>query len=210
MFVMGTLAYLILSPRRVTVIGTFILAGVLVVGIVIVLPLAVGNDKMLTQLTTRFSTLQDLDEDESRQERQELYNDAPQLMLMAPFGTGLGLVGGSTRLNSNAATTDFDSGFLARSIEMGLPGLCLYVVPQFLLFGTSIALWVRARKQNSDTLQVMAALAMAHIFAFVFLEFAHDANGLPSLSFWMIESLSLSSLRLLTPTAEFRPRVAFA
>jgi hypothetical protein len=165
---------------------------------------------MLTQLTTRFSTLQDLDEDESRQERQALYNDAPQLMMMAPFGTGLGLVGGSTRLNSNAATTDFDSGFLARSIEMGLPGLCLYIIPQLMLFGTSIALWVRARQQNSDTLQVMAALAMAHIFAFVFLEFAHDANGLPSLSFWMIESLSLSSLRLLKPAEGFRPKVAFA
>ncbi len=193
MFAIGTAFYLVLSPGRAKVLVTFSIAAAMIVGIVAVLPAVIGNDTMLTSLITRFSTLQNLDEDESRQERQALYSYAPQIILGAPFGAGLGIVGGATRLGSSGTTTDFDSGWLARSLEMGLPGLALYIVPQVLLFGTAFQVWLRGRSEKDTVMQSVAAIAAAHFAAFVLLEFAHDANGLPTMAFWLIESLSLSA-----------------
>jgi O-antigen ligase len=175
---------------------------------VAVLPAVVGNDAVLTSLTNRFATLSNLDEDESRQERQALYDSAPTLIMSAPFGTGLGVIGGAARLGPSGATVDFDSGYLGRTLEGGLPGLVLYLIPQILLLFAAVKIWLRARLTDDIRLQAIAGLAAAHIVAFAFLQFGHDGNGLPTLGFWLIESLSISSLPMEKSVSRLRAQPA--
>jgi putative inorganic carbon (HCO3(-)) transporter len=202
MVALGIVIYLMLSPRRAVALGSIGLIAAMVTGLAIVLPAAIGNTQALTSLSTRFSTFSDLENDQSRQDRQGLYEAGPRMIADAPFGMGLGVIGGSTKLSAKGATTDFDSGFLARAVEMGLPGFVLYVVPLLILLSASFRLWTQARASNDGLLQSVAGMAVAVEFSFAYFLLAHDVTGVGALEFWLIECIAI---RALSPSAKRTP-----
>lgn len=95
--------------------------------IVLMLILAAVAEPILTVgpvsvlVTNRFSTLSNLQQDDSFQARQELYENFLATAMSQPIGAGFGTLGVSTKLTTGA-TTDFDSGILELPYEFGWVG----------------------------------------------------------------------------------------
>jgi putative inorganic carbon (HCO3(-)) transporter len=203
MVALGLVTYLIVSPRRNRLIVPLGVTATLVAGLTFVLPLAIGNPEMLNSLSTRFATFSNLENDQSRQDRQGIYEAGPEMIQSAPFGQGLGVLGASTRLAAKGETTDFDSGLLGRAVEMGLPGAVLYAIPLLLLFGGSLRVWAQAGATSDKMLQSVAGMALGVQVAFAYLLLAHDVTGVCSVLFWIIECLAIREL-LTNPTRNLR------
>jgi putative inorganic carbon (HCO3(-)) transporter len=191
MFAIGAGVYLLFTPRRRILLATFAFTAVLFAGLVVALPAAVGNDSLLTSLTNRLNTLSDLDNDTSGRQRANLYGEAGELISVAPFGRGLGVLGTSTKLSNAETTTDFDSGILARAVEMGIPGVTLYILPLLLLVGATFRVWNDGRKHNDRLAQSFAAMAVGLEVAFAGQQLAGEANGVMFLLLWLVMCLAV-------------------
>jgi hypothetical protein len=195
MFALGALTYVILTPRRNTLLAALTLSAVLVMALMAVLPSATGNDQFFASLNDRLSTFSNLDDDYSQQARTGTYASAPEIIGEAPFGQGLGVLGTSTKLTAKGVSTDFDSGILGRAVEMGIPGVILYLVPLTLLLFGSIYVWNDGRVKRDYVLQAVAAMAIALNVALAFEQLSLDASGLLALTVWLVESLTLRAVK---------------
>jgi putative inorganic carbon (HCO3(-)) transporter len=185
MFAIGAITYLVLAPRRVTLISTIGLIACLVAGVAAVLPAAVGNDGLVSSIQSRFATLGDLDDDMSSKVRQDEYAAGPDRILQAPLGYGLGVIGTATKLGASGSTTVLDSGILSRFIEMGIPGALMYLSSLLVLAFASFQVWFRSSLIRDKFSQSVAAMAIGSELAFFFLLLAGDANGVLLLSLWV-------------------------
>jgi O-antigen ligase len=206
MFAIGLIVYIVLSPRRLTIMSTIGVTTMLVTALVVILPAAVGNDAMLNSLTVRFNTLQNLDDDTSGKERAKLYVSGPEIILSSPLGQGLGVLGQSAKLGDAGATADFDSGFLGRSLEMGIIGAFVYLLTQIVLANGAFRVWSRAGRRDPQ-LQCVAASAVSLTFAYAFVQLAHDFNGFPVVLYWLGNCLVIKNL---LPERQKAANVAFA
>jgi O-antigen ligase len=189
-FAVGALIYVALSPRRLKLVVTAGISAVLVTVLLLLLPGATGNSDLATTLSNRFNTLSDLDNDYSRKERSQMYDNGFQMVESAPFGQGLGVVV-TTKASDKDQLTAFDSGILGRAVEMGLPGLALYLVALLFLLFASVRLWIQARAERNETLQALAAMAIACNIAFGFEQFSFEANGILMLVVWLLVCLAI-------------------
>jgi putative inorganic carbon (HCO3(-)) transporter len=193
MFAIGVAVYLIFAPRRGALLASFGLTAALVAGLVAILPAATGNDQVVTSLNARFATLTDLEEDESGRERQDLYGQGLLYIASAPLGQGLGVIGVSTKLGDAGSSTSFDSGFLGRLLEMGIPGAAMYFLPLIVLVGASFKLWYDANTFGNTSLQVIAATTMGVEASFAFEQVACDASALMLLTLWLLVCMVMTA-----------------
>jgi O-antigen ligase len=191
LFAFGTVVYLLLTPRRGALLATAGLSAALLAVLVVILPAAIGNDAVLTSLNDRFASFSDLDSDRSGKDRLNLYDTGVSLISETPFGHGLGVLGTATKLGDSAATTDFDSGVLARLVEMGIPGFMLFLVTLYVLAAAILRVWRQAGRSRDATLQSIAGMAFAVLISLLETELFGDISGLLILTLWLICGLTI-------------------
>jgi hypothetical protein len=109
----------------------------------------------------------------------------------------------ATKLGSAEQTTDFDSGILARMIEMGVPGTLLLLAALVASLGALLSGW-SAVFTHDAILQDRAAAMIAMLIALAGNELAGDISGLLALLFWLslsLAPLSQTALRSALPEA---------
>jgi hypothetical protein len=192
-FAIGAILYFVLCARRTAVLSGFLGLAALACMAILAIPTITGDDLALTRLAQRVDTLGDLSNDKSANDRQRVYMDGIQEFLGAPLGEGLGVVGTSTKLTSSrASTTNFDSGYLARLIELGIPGGILFYM------ALSIILWYgwRQRRYAIDHGDVdgrnNASLTVACSVALLGWQASNDVySGIGSLLLWCLAGTSV-------------------
>lgn len=191
LFASGAVVYLIFAPRRGALLVSAAFSTALLAGLVVLLPVVTGNAAVITNLSDRFATFSDLDSDQSANDRRNLYDTGAQLVTDRPFGSGLGVVGTATKLGEAEATTSFDSGFLSRLVEMGLPGATLLLAAYGILGWAIFGVWKRAGSTQDYRLQSVASMALAVELALVGAHLSGDINGLLLLGMWLVAGLAV-------------------
>lgn len=190
MFAIGLVVYLIFTSRRQSALTAVMASVFLLIGCASVLSVTIGNDAIMTSITQRLDTFSDLNSDRSANDREGVYTDGIQELLEAPFGRGLGVVGTSTKLTKTAWTTDFDSGILARLIELGIPGFILFAWSIIAVLSLLLHFWKISKRSKNPQMQDIMAMALAGVISLVALELSGDVTGLLLLILWIFPSLA--------------------
>jgi hypothetical protein len=191
LFGLGACVYLLLSPRRGAMLFAGGICAALMTGLVVLLPAMVGNDGVFQTLSDRFSTLSDPDSDRSANDRLNLYGATVSQIVDAPFGYGLGVVGTATKLSDSSATTDVDSGFLCRLLEMGVPGFAMFVGALGVLMATLLKMRYGAGRVADVALQMQSSMAISVLVALFGSELSGDVSGLLMLALWLVCGVTL-------------------
>jgi putative inorganic carbon (HCO3(-)) transporter len=195
----GTLAYLAVSPKRLRALPSLALYAALLVFLISSLPALMGSGPNADMITARISTFADVDHDGSALDRKSEFNDALTKSLDSPLGAGLGTVGAAAKLGSNTQAASIgaalDSGYFARLVELGWLGALAYAA---VVIGAPIALGINVFRAAGDPgvdVKVAAATAIAMCAALAWGDAASDAHlGLDGFFFWI--ALGLGSLAL--------------
>ncbi len=199
-FAFGAIVYLALTPRRGPLLAAAAISGALIVGFTLLLPAAVGNDTIMNTLNARFSTFSDLDRDRSSNDRRFLYDSSVAMIAQAPLGRGLGIFGTATKIGSPPTNQYIDSGFIARMVEMGPPGFCLFVTTFGLLGAIILGVWRQARCTGNTALQSVAGAAFAILSALFGFQLSGEIGGLPMLMLWLTSGLAIRGQSALAAT----------
>lgn len=205
--VLGSLVYLLISPRRFAVLPSLAIFAVVLAFLVTALPSLMGSGT--DSISTRVSTLTDIDHDGSALERQQEISDSLSAGLANPLGTGLGTVGAAAKLAGGDASQNLgkalDSGYFARFVEMGWAGLLGYLA---VVLGVPLAMGYALFRPGSTAttgVKVAGATALAVCATLAWSDAANDAHlGLDGLFFWL--ALGIGSLAVQT-CAERAPAV---
>jgi hypothetical protein len=207
-FSIGLLAYLIISPSRVTLmkslsIATFVCA---IVGGILVFTIR-GSDDVVSQIQLRFATLTDIADDNSFADRTQQTNHAIRLGLSEPLGQGLGNVGSAAAAGSTGSTVTLDNGYLARLVELGVMGFIAYLVT---VGGAFVASWLclkRSRAAASLEIQTVIAVSIAIQLMMLFVDFSTDGHtGLLGIFFWLSIFVASSQFEVMRESATFAVR----
>jgi hypothetical protein len=210
---LGSIAYLVMSPRRLAVLPSLAVYVVLLVFLVTALPSLMGSAASSDIISSRLSTLTDIDHDTSALERQQEIADSFQKGFENPAGTGLGTVGAAAKLSdpNDMLGNALDSGYLARFIEMGWAGALAYLA---VVLGVPIAMgYALFRPGSSATLEVKVAgaTALALCATLAWSDAANDAHlGLDGFFFWLalgLGSLAVQTCTVKVPKPKFSGRV---
>ncbi len=185
---LGTVLYLLLSPRRGTalvslgaIVGAFTLIGA---GLLTTVGYT-GAAETTASLSSRLGSFTDLGNDRSVQVRSQVSADTLRTGIQEPLGQGLGVVGTSTKLSGGEATS-LDNGYLARFLEMGVAGMAVYLIALFLGLMTSFASYRSYLREANGTAVNILAVALIIQLLLLVLEVASDAhNGFPGMFFWL-------------------------
>jgi len=180
MFAVGFCVYAVLSPQRLALIATLAVIVGVFAGIATLGSALPGSDVFTTTIGERLATLTDLSTDHSASDRQDVYARGIDLFWLAPAGRGLGVVGTSAKLGSAGATVDFDSGFLARLIELGIPGLLMLCASWYLLIAGE-----RGAAGTRASLDARAMVVGATVALFA-LQLSGDVAGVLVVLLWLI------------------------
>jgi hypothetical protein len=156
------------------------------------------------EVTSRFSTFGDIQEDESFQDRVARYEAAAPLILTTPTGIGLGSFGSAARVSGGGAGTQ-DSGILTTLFSLGWIGALLYGLGVGILF-----LWVwraaRGDPGGDRFLVVASGMAVAVLSA---IPFGDVFSGVAGMYLWGFLALALAGARYYyTPGAGMLERPA--
>jgi putative inorganic carbon (HCO3(-)) transporter len=178
--VVGIVIFALLSPKRIQALlslaSVAIVCGVAIVAFVAISP----NASLSNTLIQRVSTLTDVQEDASAQDRRATTDEAVQNGLDHLEGGGLGLVSAGTALETadlkvfrGSPSGAIDNGFASRFLEMGVPGLAAFLLASCLaIFAVSRAyLRFSANRNNSGMLVAASCLAAQVTF------FAQNIGG---------------------------------
>jgi putative inorganic carbon (hco3(-)) transporter len=193
MLATGALVYLVVAPRRIVLLAAVAASGALLAAGIIILPELTGNDRVSTLVGTRIATLADLNSDRSAQDRAGLYSRGTVDFGSAPMGRGLGVVGTSAKLGEARTTIDFDSGVLARLIELGFPGILLLAGAIAALAATFFGIATRPPAGGELDGRNIAASALALVAGILELELAGDVAVLLVLMLWLFAALAVRS-----------------
>jgi O-antigen ligase len=192
---LGILVFVVLSPRRRSVLVSLVGVGVVSAALVFASPLALGNTEFLDALTQRFSTFQNIQSDDSYADRQLQTQTALNAALSEPLGFGLGTVGTATKLGDHGSTTVLDNGFLSRFVEMGFVGGLFYLFTILVGLAVAFSAWVGSRRDPMEA-SVLASCFAAQ-FATAGLDLAGDSHvALSGVLFWI--ALGIPALYVLS------------
>ena len=143
-------------------------------------------------VTSRFSTLSNLNNDYSFADRQRYFAGLLTDAVSQPLGQGLGVLGTAAKLGDGGKVKDFDNGFVARFTEMGYFGMACYL----LALGGMMALAVSAQRRyamrSMPRLAAMAAAAVAVQMMLIALDVSSDHHdALAGIAFWLTIPLVL-------------------
>jgi O-antigen ligase len=142
-----------------------VLAATLVAVVVVLGGLSAVDPEMAAHLTKRFSTLNNLEKDESALAREDLYRRTPAMIAANPLGVGIGGIGRGAVASNNAEMVTIDSGLLATYLALGWFGGSIY------LAGLGLALLqalLAARITRSPVALALAVTATATAANIVF------------------------------------------
>ena len=122
MFALGAIVYFMLT-RRFQRLFTILVASMVVSFAAVMLA---PDSPLVTTLSDRGSSLENINGDYSYAKRTEMYQDMIPQIAKSPLGLGLGVVG-TTIGQFTENTVYVDSGFIARAIEMGWPGFIMFL-----------------------------------------------------------------------------------
>jgi hypothetical protein len=212
--VVGMVAYIALSPRRLTALPSLGAFAVVIVVLIGSLPAFLGSGPSSDVISQRISSLGDVSHDESALTRQTEINDALTQGLANPIGEGLGQIGAAAKLGSNPQSNIgnvLDSGYLSRLLELGWPGVLGYL---FVTLGGPIVLTFRllqAKDVDIDA-KVVGMTAVAMCAALAWGDAANDTHlGLEGFFFWLalgLGSLALQASRSAATVSETSKRFA--
>jgi hypothetical protein len=199
----GIIVFAALTTRRkqlLTGVLTFLGIGVLTTVIASFLGASDVGDK----LATRFSTLGDVSDDVSAQNRAGQMADAFRTGIADPEGSGLGFVGVSTRLNSaDESATTLDSGFMSRFVEMGIPGSLALLISLGVAVSATARVWLESMQAGNHKKQDIAAVALAMQASMLALNLFGDYfSGAAGIVLWTSVALVLRG-----PLIERRPHL---
>jgi O-antigen ligase len=190
--VVGVVAYLILSPRRGR---TFVsLGAVALVSLVLLLNAStlLGGADTTSQLQARFSSLGNVENDESVTARREESNFALRQALEEPLGQGLGTVGGAVKLGGGGGSMVLDNGYLSRLLEMGIAGFICYLAALAFAVIFGLRALVRGFRNGDRRLQEIALAGLSVQAALLGLDLSSDYhNALPGMFFWLVVGLAI-------------------
>jgi hypothetical protein len=136
-------------------------------------------DQVAEPVMRRFSTIQDIGEDNSYQARAEFYKTFLSSALTDIAGQGLGATGQGTKLSddkSASAIADFDSGLMEVPFVMGWPGTLLYAT------GVVMLLWRAYRASRSHPTDLLAisgvGVAVAIFSMMIFINTLTSVSGM--------------------------------
>lgn len=194
--IVGTVAYLMASPRRLSAVPVLAGFALLMVALAIGVPPLLGS-RNADVITSRVSSMTDVSHDESALDRQDQIVAYLEKGVENPVGSGLGLAGAASKLGPNASVmgTIIDSGYLTRLLELGWLGTLGYLMvvlggPLVLaqkLFGKESTAGAAAKVAGSAAIAVCAFLAWG--------DAADEAHlGVQGFFFWV--ALGLGSLAI--------------
>ena len=168
-----------------------LLAGVL--GLAVMAAPLVMIDQVADPVVRRFSTIQDIGEDNSYQARAEFYKSFLSSALTDIAGQGLGATGLGTKLSDEkaaAAHADFDSGLMEVPFVMGWPGTLLYTT------GVLMLLWraYRASRRHPTDLLAISGVGVA-VAIFSMMVFINTLTSVSGMFFFLGVTLPVISLR---------------
>ena len=124
--------------------------------------LSVSDPRLVEVLVSRFSTVNNLDQDLSAEARKELYRQLPDLMAEYPLGLGIGGIGrGAVAGNHGDTNADFvsvDGGPVAIYLALGWFAGTVYFLGTIMVIGA--AMWT-ALKSRSPPATALAISALA-------------------------------------------------
>jgi hypothetical protein len=144
--------------------------------------LSVSNPRLVEVLVTRFSTVNNLDQDLSAEARKELYRQLPDLMAEYPLGLGIGGIGrGAVAGNHGDTNADFvsvDGGPVAIYLALGWIAGTVYFLGTIMVIGA--AMWT-ALKSRSPPATALAISALAGGMTMIFTNLV----GLQGVVIWL-------------------------
>jgi hypothetical protein len=191
-FAVAVVTYIALTPHRARNLAVF--GGVAVVGAVIIVNASVllGSAQTGSDITSRFSTLTNLNNDYSFVDRQHYFEGLLTDALGQPLGQGLGVTGTAAKLGDSGAVRDFDNGFVARFTEMGYFGMTCYLLALGGMIALAVGAWRRYAARGRPRLTAIAAAVVAvQVMLFVLDVSSDHHNALAGIAFWLTMALVL-------------------
>jgi hypothetical protein len=210
--IVGVLAYVLLSPRRLSAVPAIALFVGLLAVIVTALPVMLGSGPDSDVISSRITTFGDVSHDDSALARQGEIRDAAAQGLANPLGSGLGTIGAAARLGSSSQGsigTVLDSGYLSRFIELGWLGIIGYLAVSVggpLVMAYRLIALPSATPMDVET-KVVGAAALAIGVVLAWADAANDSHfGLDGVFFWL--ALGLASVAVRAPQRSTEPALA--
>ncbi len=169
----GTMSRSVLGGLAIGLIYLFImldgrsrlrLAGAIAVIVLLCSP-ALMVDEITEKATARFSTVTQLNQDDSYQTRTEIYKHFLSEMTTNIAGQGLGMTGLGSKLSgdgSSSGSVDFDSGLMEVPFVLGWPGTLLYAAGVVMLV---LRAFVTSFSRKNDRFAVAGTAAAFGILA---------------------------------------------
>ena len=202
----GLIVYLVLSPARAKLTSAvLIIVGLLTVPAAAIVALPGGADAM-SGVVTRFSSLTDIGNDDSANDRSSQIEGAYQMAINAPFGAGLGRFGAVTQLSTSDGEVDYiDSGYLARFVELGLFGTLAMGAAFALTLIAGVTAAVSARRARFGDVALHCSLFGIQA-AMVWLMFSGDLlRASPGMLFWIATFILIGAVERARSVAPVEP-----
>ncbi|HZZ12111.1 MAG TPA: hypothetical protein VFE79_15595 [Paraburkholderia sp.] len=149
-------------------------------------------DQISEPVMKRFSSMENLSEDNSFQSRSEFYKNFMTSAMSDIGGQGFGTVGLGSKLSDDksAVKVDFDSGVMEVPLVMGWPGALLYTT------GLIVMIWraFRASRLRPTDLLAMSGVGVA-IAIFSMMILINTLTGVTGMFFFIGVTLPVISLR---------------
>jgi hypothetical protein len=136
-------------------------------------------------LINRFSTIENLGNDQSARARAELYASAPDMIATHPFGLGIGALGRGAQISDSESYPVMDSGPLAIYLALGWFAGTLYMMA---FFGVTAQALKAALDCGSPAALALAASAVTVALVILFT----NVIGLQGVPMWVASSYAIA------------------
>jgi putative inorganic carbon (hco3(-)) transporter len=191
-FAVAIVTYLALTPHRTRNLAVFGGVAAVVAVVIVNASLLLGSAQTGSDITARFSTLGNLNDDYSFVDRQRYFEGLLTSALAQPLGQGLGVTGTAAKLGAGGTVKDFDNGFIARFTEMGYFGMACYMAALGWMIALAFGAWRRYAARGLPRLTAIAAAVVAVQVMLFALDVSSDHhNALAGIAFWLTMALVL-------------------
>jgi putative inorganic carbon (hco3(-)) transporter len=163
-----------------------------IVAVALVLVIAVGGSNPTTRaFTERVTSLGDLDEDISTQERLQVTNQLLPSAAQQPLGAGIGQAGLAVELQESSdseSLTTVDNGYLALLYQIGPPGFVLVMIAM----GASTVAAVRAARRPGGARTRRCAILAGFVMLLVAEASGDMLFGITGAVFWYLAGASFA------------------